>query len=287
MKKLLNNKAVIFYSALCLIFLGAIITQFILYYSAPDTNAKNALKSNQRFVIDIDKITFHGADKVAKDQKKPIGDKLLLPENAPKISVIITNLGDNKDVMDAAFRLPREFAVSFSPYTIYLYEQSQIASTLGHQVMIDLPLEVPGKNMGKFEITSKNSAFRNLQNIEAIFSKPKNVKAVITPEKEIFTSSESLKLLLDILSDKKIGIIYSGDKQDLVFTEAKSSGVKIAGSNGSLVNIEKLSEIEKTATEKGSAIATIEGTAENIKALDEWQKTLVAKKLRLVSPFNE
>src|SRR6185312_7552647 len=68
---------------------------------------------------------------------KPFSNK----SNLPMIAIIVTGLGEGKNVTESATKLPENVTLSFSPYARDIASWTATARVTGHEAMVNLPLQ--------------------------------------------------------------------------------------------------------------------------------------------------
>src|SRR3546814_12345072 len=64
------------------------------------------------------------------------------PANRPRIAIVLHDMGLNQQLtLLAAERLPPEISFSFNPYAQDLKPMVERARTIGHEALLDLPME--------------------------------------------------------------------------------------------------------------------------------------------------
>ena len=187
-------------------------------------------------------------------------------EGRPKIAVVITGLGmseaESREAMQA---LPGQVSLSFSPYATKSDGLLELSRSLGHEMLISLPLEPSGyplNDAGSKSLLSGASPAQNAANLEWSLSRIQGyvgaIGALDAMRGERFAEqSSSLRTVLDELQRR--GLLYVDPrpgKSVSKLAEVPGRGVDVViDEPPARADIEgKLAALERTAREKGSAL---------------------------------
>lgn len=187
-------------------------------------------------------------------------------DRRPKIAVVITGLGmseaESRDAMQA---LPGPVSLSFSPYAARSDTLLELSRTLGHEMLVSLPLEplgYPLNDAGSKSLLTGAAPAQNAANLEWSLSRIQGyvgaVGALDAMRGERFAEqSSSLRTVLDELQRR--GLLYvdprPGKSVDKL-ADVPGRGVDVVIDDPpSRADIEgKLAALERMAREKGSAL---------------------------------
>ncbi|MGI4807010.1 MAG: divergent polysaccharide deacetylase family protein [Janthinobacterium lividum] len=187
-------------------------------------------------------------------------------DRRPKIALVITGLGmsetDSRDAMQA---LPGPVSLSFSPYATRSDALMELSRTLGHEMLVSLPLEplgYPLNDAGSKSLLTGAPPAQNAVNLEWSLSRIQGyvgaIGALDAMRGERFAEqSSSLRAVLDELQRR--GLLYidprPGKSVDKL-SDVPGRGVDaVIDDPPSRAEIEgKLAALERMAREKGSAL---------------------------------
>jgi len=95
-------------------------------------------------------------------------------DSRPKVAIVITRLGQNPDVIEAAIRLPGVATLAFLPHTRKLEEWVKKARDAGHEVLINLPMEpldFPRSDPGPYTLLTSLDQAENVRRLEWVLSR--------------------------------------------------------------------------------------------------------------------
>ena len=187
-------------------------------------------------------------------------------DRRPKIALVITGLGmsetESRDAMQA---LPGPVSLSFSPYATRSEALLELSRTLGHEMLVSLPLEPSGyplNDAGSKSLLTGAAPAQNAINLEWSLGRIQGyvgaIGALDAMRGERFAEqSSSLRAVLDELARR--GLLYvdprPGKSVDKL-AEVPGRGVDaVIDDPPSRAEIEgKLAALERMAREKGSAL---------------------------------
>jgi hypothetical protein len=206
--------------------------------------------------------------------------------NRPMIAVIVTGLGQNKNVTDMAVKLPEYFSLSFSPYAKSIISWSDAARASGHEILMDLPLEpsnYPASDPGPYGLLVEKGAQENGARLQWLMSRTQGYIGFVAPQNEVFSAEdESLKMLLGGLYGHGLMLVMGHDparnetKQLLVDTKtAHVVADALLDEELSAAAIQaKLLSLEQVATKRGYAIGVAQAFPLTIQQLNVWAAQL-------------
>ncbi len=142
------------------------------------------------------------AEQKKLEEKKKIAEEKAKLEakldykNAP-LSIIVTDLGQSKKLLEYAKKLPKEVNFAFSPYSDDLPKITNKIHKSGRKILLTLMFEPSGfpiKDTGPLTIITVADPSRNIDRLEKTIGKVKNYDGFITNEGEIITQN------LDVVS---------------------------------------------------------------------------------------
>ena len=216
-----------------------------------------------------------------------------VPRNAPRVVIIIDDMGMDRVHTRKAMDLPAPITFAFLPYAGDLKAQTQAARGKGHELIVHVPMEpmnaglnpgpevlrpaMPGEDFLKV-LNDDLSAFDGYVGIN------NHMGSKMTQDRE------GMKRVMDVLKDR--GLLFVDSKTigaSVAEDEAKKAGIPHAGRDVFLDHDESyeavsaaLAKTEREALKNGLAIAIGHPKAETIRALREWLPTLQEKGIYLV-----
>lgn len=203
----------------------------------------------------------------------------------PMIAIVITELGQAKSVTEAAIKLPENFTLSLSPYGAQVGAWATSARAVGHEIMVDLPLEptnYPASDPGPYSLLAGKPMEENAAKLQWVMSRFQGYTGLSTSQNEAYTSDdERLRATLELLRVRGVMLFMP---HDLVRKESKTilNESKIAYMIADVVLDEELNEsgigarltaLEKVATRRGYAVGYAHGTPLTLTELQKWAKT--------------
>lgn len=214
--------------------------------------------------------------------------------NKKAISIVVTDLGLARSVTEKAFTLPSEVTLGFSPYTINIEENLKKAISLGHESLINLPMEAknyPQDDPGPLGLLKSLSNLENFQRLETILGSNSNYVGVYSNTDEVFSDSNSkMQPFLKYFQTHKLLYVYGGPPENQAFRQFAEQ-IKFPLLNVDLVLDENISEeyiksqvalLEKISDKQGYAIGFARAYPVTVDILKEWLPTLESKGIYLV-----
>jgi polysaccharide deacetylase 2 family uncharacterized protein YibQ len=135
------------------------------------------------------------------------------PAGKPRLAVIVTGLGLDKDATEAAItKLPAEVTLAFSPYAGGLDKWIKKARDLGHEVMLTLPAEpvgFPARDPGPWGLLTGNPVEENNARLERVLARGPGAVGVLAPEGPFTKAPAKLVPVLNQLKER--GLLYVGE----------------------------------------------------------------------------
>lgn len=281
-----------------LVTLLLLFSRFILN---KEERVKAALQSGQRIEVSVEtsavisenpeqeKLKAQNATVIQATQppEKPIDDSVASVSIKdisvkPVVIIIIKELGLNPSFTHEALSLPKEITMGFSPYSARLGELVSESKALGHESILNIPMEVKDEhvdNPGEYTLLTKNSDAGNIKILEKLLGIAKDFDAVYSDADEVFTKSANrLQPVLEVLKQESKHFIYGGGYEN--YSTIQASGIV---NDPILVNDLALDDdvssdaintqfvaMEKIANEKGYVVATAHAYPITINILKTW-----------------
>lgn len=312
-------KSILSYSSFTLGLIFITLLAYALLFEVPISNEVEK-KLGQTHLIDITKLkekTLASIDEqqdldqglkdistnIQEDPKKSLTKEKINDKNLenpqqisksvkPKISILVTNLGTNKEITQNALELNKGFTLGFSAFTTSLKNYFTQAIDSKFDVFIYLPFEpkdYPISDPGPYALLKSHSFLKNLNVMKTILTEFNGCKGVYGNTREIFTSDEdSFAPIFKAINDRNLSVIIGNPSQiehNSFIKEYKNylnTDIiidAIADENFIKNNLKKL---ELLALEKGNATGFVNTYPVTLKILSEWQKTLNDKGIELV-----
>ena len=234
-------------------------------------------------------LTAKSATKSAKQKKKR------QYTGAPKISIIVTNLGLNRRSTELALTLPKQCALGFLPYTKSLKPLLHRAQGNGHEIYLYLPLQTSKShdNPGRYALMNNLAQEENSLRLNVILNSHARYDGVYSSYKEVFTDNvRASEMVFDHLDDK-----------NLIFVLGKGVGYPVPDHIKSHDNIlptniiideepdkesisAQLNELIRVAEEEGIALGYAQGFTLTIQMIRKWAPALRSQGIKLV-PVSE
>ncbi len=212
---------------------------------------------------------------------------------APRLAIILDDLGNDRSVADSVFALPYPLTLSFLPYHSNSREIAEEAHLRGYQVMLHLPMQSLGNEMP--EAQQLHSGMTSSQISETVDSMLQNVPYAVgvnNHQGSLATTDGPLMAdLMAILRERNLFFIDSRTTAaTLAYDAAQNARVPCAYRNVPFLDdVEEVSAIRKQlqlavreAQEKGEAIAIGHPHPETLRALSEFLPQAEAQGIRLV-----
>jgi polysaccharide deacetylase 2 family uncharacterized protein YibQ len=232
-----------------------------------------------------DKTEFGTLPKISSDGNKPwkyYAKTITAKDKKPIIAVIVTGLGQNKNISELALRLPEEINLSFSPYSKDLTSWITSARISGHEILIDLPMEAsnyPVSDPGPLGLLVSKEQKENDIKIKKLMASGVGYVGFLTPYDDIFLDNNELfKSLLQVLSGRGLMLVVGRQPAKNETKEMIEKGNTASVIIDALIDEEltpvaiqaRLSLLEQTAKQRGYAVGVAKAYPITIKQLNEW-----------------
>ncbi len=200
--------------------------------------------------------------------------------SAPRIAIIIDDMGLSHGALQRILRLPAAVTLSFLPYAPDLSEQTAKASQAGHELLLHLPMEPLGKEspgpnalMTSLPLSALQERIdQNLDRFSGYVGVNNHMGSKFTQDRE------RMKILVDTLNRRELFFVDSRTSPRSVGLEiAKEAGLKSGARDIFLDDlptedevIKQLERLERIARDKGEAIAIGHPHASTLKPLENW-----------------
>ncbi len=212
-----------------------------------------------------------------------------------RIAIIIGGLGIGQSVTgDAITKLPADVSLAFAPYGADLERQAQRARDLGHELLLQAPMEpfdYPDNDPGPQTLLANQSAEQNIDRLHWLMTRFTGYVGVMNFMGAKFTSNENaLAPVLKDIASRGLSYLDDGSSaRSLGPQMANTAGLSASRADISLDTSLKstdidaaLSRLEKVAREKGVAIGVGSALPLTIDRVVRWSKTLEQKGIVLV-----
>lgn len=215
-------------------------------------------------------------------------------KGTPAIAIIVTGLGQNRIVAENAVRLPENISLSFSPYARDTTGWGKAARMMGHEMLIDLPMEpsnYPVTDPGPHGLLIEKGPQENEKRLEWVMSRYPTAIGFITPQNERFSSDvEGFKILLQSIANRGLLIALGAEPhktETKALVEASSTPLAIVdmlideelSANGIQT---RLTALEALAKKRGYAVGIVQPYPISIEQLRQWSETLKDRGIVLV-----
>ncbi len=207
----------------------------------------------------------------------------------PKIAFIIGNVGLSKSSTEQAFSLPREVALSFSPYAHSVQTRMQDAVQQGREIFINLPLEpsdYPYTDPGPYGLLIDTPDETNIKQLEKIMGLGVHYVGLMSVSGERFTEQgQKLKPILEAMTAKGLLFVYFPKPSNTIVPDVSKQVQARVVSIDSIIDEEisnedikrELQELEKAAREHGTALGVGRPYPITLRLIQEWLETLPEK----------
>ncbi|MEM8837281.1 MAG: divergent polysaccharide deacetylase family protein [Pseudomonadota bacterium] len=234
----------------------------------------------------------------------PNGEKALVAYSRPsgasdgglnRVALVVGGLGiGRKTTREAIDGLPGEVSLAFAPYVNGLQEWMAKARALGHEILLQLPMEpfdYPNNDPGPKTLLVENTWPDNRDRLNWVLARITNYVGVVNFMGARFSASpEALKPLFEELRDR--GLMYVDDGSTPLSRAgevAKQTNLAFAQTTivlDSILNADdidaRLLELESLARDKGLAIGVASAFPVTIERLQRWAKDADKRGIKLI-----
>lgn len=235
--------------------------------------SESAIADGKQVIIDVatNEITIRAVEERQVDVSEGIlsesgdGFEPVVQKKKGKstLGVIITGLGLDKNVTEAAFRMPEEVALGFSPYAEAVNKLVESAYSFGHEPFLNIPMqtyEYPFDDPGPLAIMTNLSKAKNMFRLKAVLSAAEGYVGVIASPKEKVTHSlvNILPVIDEIKKQNAIFVYNEKVSNQFLKQEAFSIGLPVI-TNYTIIDEELTKEQLSKKLEKIKTMVVNEG----------------------------
>lgn len=214
--------------------------------------------------------------------------------NQPMVAVIVSGLGVNREVTEAALKLHEYVTVSFSPYARDITSWHAAIRASGHEIMIDVPLQpadYPLTDPGPYGLILEKGDVEATRRLQWMMTRFPTSIGFLTPQNESFTANdEAFKLLLHLAANRGLMLVLgkepprkeTKDILDAGHTASAIARVLIDEEQSEIAIQARLSQLEEEARKYGYAIGIAQPYPITVAALRAWSQSLAEKGVILV-----
>jgi polysaccharide deacetylase 2 family uncharacterized protein YibQ len=216
-------------------------------------------------------------------------------KGAPKIAVIVTNLGLNRRSTELAMTLPQQCGLGFLPYTKSLKPLLHKAQSNGHEIFLYLPLQTSQSfdNPGRYALMDNLAPEENAVRLNVILNSHARYDGVYSSYKEVFTDNpQSSAMIFEHLDDKNLIFVLGKGIQAGIPKHMRShnniipTNIIIDEEPDKKAIRKQLAELVRQAEYDGIALGYAQGFTLTIEMIRDWIPTLKRKNIKLV-PVSE
>jgi len=209
-----------------------------------------------------------------------------LKSTHPVIAIVVTGLGQNKNITSAAIKLPENISLSFSAYAKDVGTWSNAARAKGHEVLVDLPLEptnYPASDPGPYGLLSGKSSEENATRLQWILGRIQGYIGFTIPTNEAFSKSDTnVRTLLELVNTRGLMIALphepSRSETQKLFDDSKIAYTIADTTLDEELTPEaiqaRFTALQKIATKRGFAVGYTRALPITITELDKWAAKL-------------
>lgn len=236
--------------------------------------------------------------KIGSDGRQPwtaYARPVTAPATRPRIAIVLHDLGLNQQLtLLASERLPPEISFSFNPYAQDLKPMVERARTIGHEALLDLPMEpfdYPSSDPGPYTLLTSLNEDENIRRLDWALSRATGYIGFTNLMGSKYTSSpDHMGFVAERL--KARGLMFVDIRtapKSVAARVVREAGGVYAYSNrqidqqpvGDLIDA-RLEELERTARVGGVAVGSARPYPITLDRLLAWTGTLNAKGFDLV-----
>ena len=213
----------------------------------------------------------------------------------PKIAIILGGMGLNDKLTARAARdLTGDITFAFAPYGPNLQDQVNKARELGHEILLQLPLEpvgFPASNPGPKTLLADADQPTNLQNLQWHMSRFTGYAGVVNYMGGRFMAApDALKPMLAELKKRGLYFVEDGslplsstdDVAQVLHQPVRHADIVIDANPDAQSISDALGKLEEQARAQGFAMGTGSGLAVTVDTLRDWAKGAADRGIILV-----
>lgn len=210
------------------------------------------------------------------------------------ISIVITGLGINRELSNAATALPSDISLSFSPYASNAPQWAQSARAQGHEVLLNLPLEptnYPATDPGPQALLTHIMPDENTPRLRWTMAQMPGYIGMTIPADEVFFAGEQdfIKPIAAEFAGRGLLTLFSKRHERPALNavlgatglEYLYADVSIPYGVGGAEITRQLEALEAVAAERGHAIGVIEASPVAVEMLKKWQESVIQRGFKL------
>ncbi len=256
---------------------------------------EQAIARGKRVIISIPGETVRARSPAAPKKENEAAEQDIQPliGKAPKIAVVVSGLGLDKEATEAAFSLPSEVTLSFSPYADNVAQwEKQLKGR--RNILLDLPLEPMDylhQDAGNLALVTQLDREENVRRLEAVVNGMRGIAGLLAAPNEKFTASlAAMQPVLQALKRRNMIFLYQARQGNTMLAEdARKHRVKLletmgVGSGGFEAEGVRggWAEVEAAAAQKGYAVAVILPYRGLMEELKVWLEQVRGKGFQVV-----
>lgn len=237
------------------------------------------------------------AEAPAQPSEDPGSVSAILTKTAPgkiPLSVVIGNLGLNHNATEKSLRLPAVITLGFTPYAFNLNDWIYKAHQLGHEVLIQIPMEpdnYPIDTAGPYALMTTEFDEENRKRFDWCLAQAESYEGIYSEKKEKFTQSmKHARPFLERVRERNLLYIYgAGDQNSAILQTAASlqlpliTQTLLIDENISPSQIEaRLQEAENFARQKGYTVIIGNAYPITLQIIETWLQTVEKRGFQIV-----
>jgi polysaccharide deacetylase 2 family uncharacterized protein YibQ len=216
------------------------------------------------------------------------------PPGAPRIAVIVDDLGSRRDVFDVLREIRRPLTVAVLPALPLSASMARDAARSGMEVLLDVPMEpyrYPELDPGPGILLTSMSPGQIQQAVGRQLDTVAPAVGVINRMGSRLTEDRSrMRAMLEVLASRRLFLVDAyTSSQSAAYDEARTAGVRAARrhllidhSNGEAGDRSQWDEVAGWAERHGEAVVVAHGHPLTVRLLKEYVPRWEARGLRLV-----
>lgn len=207
----------------------------------------------------------------------------------PRVAIVVSGLGLQSELTEAAMALPGPVTLQFSPYTPELPALIEAAHRAGHEVLLELPMEpvdYPHSDPGPHTLLAAASTEGNLDRLLWLLARGTGYFGVTGAGGRFARSGEAVPVL-DVLAARGLALVELGS--DELRAAAQEAGLPYAHTVLAIDDVpssraidDALASLERAALEAGSSLGIAQTYPITLERLRLWAAMLAERDLLLV-----